>query len=459
MRIDECIQSLSMPLPEDIMKRKWAGDLEGAMAAIDIRLAGDLPQMLRDRLTVEKERIRRLPTQYPWQREEAIAKLRELVPDITDEEFDQLELAGRIDFIYINGVKHYFVRFHRTLVKTIPAMMARTGNMPTPVSKWLDPMIAVIKDKGVMSRRITVEASIGLSEGRFVPGKYRVWLPFPAKSAQQSDIRLVDGNPDVIGDENAFARSAYWEKDLTSEERTAIRYSYVSTIRYANPLHAAAPDAPLYPDALPVEDADLSEELPYIRFTPYLKSLAADLAGDETDPIQKAWRFYCFATQKITYSFVRDYFQIDDIGEYCALNSKGDCGLQALLFIALCRISGIPARWQSGMSIDDDYVGAHDWAQFYVDGWGWLFCDPSYGGSAWRAKNTERHEFYFGNIDPMRMAANRRYQAPLTPAIGCFRVDPYDNQTGEMERVGAEIPFNGRDLDEDACLIGFEELG
>ena len=60
MNIDLCVDSLSMPLPEDILKRKWAGDLKGAMAAIDIRLQEELPEMLRARLVCEKERIRRL---------------------------------------------------------------------------------------------------------------------------------------------------------------------------------------------------------------------------------------------------------------------------------------------------------------------------------------------------------------------------------------------------------------
>ena len=83
-----CVDSLSMPLPEDILKRKWAGDLEGAIKAIDRRLEKELPDMLRARLECEKERIRRLPTQYPWTREQALAKLRELVPSVTEEQFD-----------------------------------------------------------------------------------------------------------------------------------------------------------------------------------------------------------------------------------------------------------------------------------------------------------------------------------------------------------------------------------
>lgn len=196
-----------------------------------------------------------------------------------------------------------------------------------------------------------------------------------------------------------------------------------------------------------------------MRFTPYLRSLAAELAAGESTPVGKAKKFYDFVTQQVKYSFMRDYFQIDDLGEYCAVNLKGDCGLQALLFILLCRIAGIPARWQSGLSIDADYVGSHDWAQFYLEGWGWLFADPSYGGSAWRAGNLERHAFYFGNLDPMRMVANRRYQAELLPRMEKLRIDPYDNQSGEIERVSPDAPaFTGRDVDTDMSLVSRELL-
>lgn len=117
MNYDACVHTVAMPLPEDILKRKWSGDIAGAMAAIDLRLADPLPEMLRQRLLVEHERLRRLPTQYPWNREEAIARLQSLVPDVTPAEFDALELQGKIDFIMLNGEKRYFVRFHRTVAK------------------------------------------------------------------------------------------------------------------------------------------------------------------------------------------------------------------------------------------------------------------------------------------------------------------------------------------------------
>ncbi len=457
MNVNKYVDTLSMPLPEDILKRKWAGDLEGAIRAIDMRLEKDLPELLRQRLICERERIRRLPTQYPWNREQALAKLREIVPSVTEEQFDQWELEGRIDFIYIHGEKRYFVRCHRSITKH-PELIRQAGREVSPVNEWLDTMIAEIREKGSLTRRITVETSVYVDQEDVVPGEYLVHLPFPAASAQQSDIRLLEGNPDGISPEDAPARSAHWRRHLDQWHEFKLKYSYTSSIKYADPLHRDAPEHPLYPNAESPCEADLAESGAYIRFTPYLKALAAELSNDAATPAQKAWRFYEFVTTKVDYSFMRDYFQIDDLGQYCAVNLRGDCGLQALLFIILCRIGGIPARWQSGMALEPSYSGSHDWAQFYLDGWGWLFADCSFGGSAYRYGSKIRHQFYFGNLDPMRMVANREFQAPLNPEIGALRVDPYDNQSGEIERIGAALPFTMRQIDGSARLLEFETL-
>ena len=452
-----CVDSLSMPLPEDILKRKWAGDLEGAIKAIDRRLQWELPEMLRARLECERERIRRLPTQYPWNRAQAFARLQELVPGVTEEQFDAWELDGRIDFIYINGEKRYFLRCHRSIAKH-PELVRLAGKEVRPDNDWLDPMISEIKQQGSLAYRITLATSVYVDQEDFVPGEYLVHLPFPAASAQQSDIVLLEGDPDGISPEDAPARTLHWRRRLDDWHEFAVKYSYTSCIRYADPLNQAAPSAPLYPNAMPPCADDLAEDGAFMRFTPYLRDLAASIARDAATDVEKAWRFYEFVTTKVDYAFMRDYFQIDSLNEYCAVNLRGDCGLQALLFILLCRIGGIPARWQSGLAVEPTYTGSHDWAQFYLEGWGWLFADCSYGGSAYRYGAAERHRFYFGNLDPMRMVANRAFQAEVEPGLSVLRVDPYDNQGGEVERLGAELPFTMRQIDGKARLISSEKL-
>lgn len=455
--MNTCVDTLSMPLPEDILKRKWAGDLSGAVRAIDRRLEMPLPDMLRQRLIAERERIRRLPTQYPWDRAQALEQLRSLIPTVTEAQFDDLEAQGRIDFIYIGGEKRYFVRFHRTLAKQ-PDLLRQAGKTLPTANAWLDPMIVRLRETGCMACRITLETSVRVDDPAFVPGEYLVHLPFPAETAQQRDIVLLAGDPDGIAPADAPARTAHWRRVLAENQPFMLRYRYVSDIRYADPLGQCPPERPLYPNAAPPCAADLAESGAFMRFTPYLRSLADELAQGAESPAEKAWRCYEFVTTKVAYSFMRDYFQIDHLNEYCAVNLQGDCGLQTLLFILLCRILGIPARWQSGLSITPDYTGSHDWAQFYLDGWGWLFADCSYGGSAYRNGSEMRHRFYFGNIEPMRMAANRVFQAELMPELSALRVDPYDNQGGEIERIGADEPFTMRQIDGTAALLTHETL-
>ena len=60
------------------------------------------------------------------------------------------------------------------------------------------------------------------------------------------------------------------------------------------------------------------------------------------------------------YRYQPAYLQLDCIGDQCAKTLRGDCGVFALLFITLCRIAGIPARWQSGLSVRPDGAGPHD---------------------------------------------------------------------------------------------------
>jgi transglutaminase-like putative cysteine protease len=128
----------------------------------------------------------------------------------------------------------------------------------------------------------------------------------------------------------------------------------------------------------------------------------------------------------------------------------------ALLFITLCRCSGIPAGWQSGLITRPDFCGAHDWATFYIAPFGWLYADPSFGTGAVRQKNEERRLFYFGNLDPFRMVANTQFQTDFTNPKDFWRADPYDNQSGEIETLHHGLPYF--EFDSFREVIEFEEL-
>ena len=73
MKENQLFSYLNIGLPEDILRMKMHGDLDGAVRLIDKRLASrGLPEELRYCLTAEREMILRMPSDYPFIREDAL---------------------------------------------------------------------------------------------------------------------------------------------------------------------------------------------------------------------------------------------------------------------------------------------------------------------------------------------------------------------------------------------------
>ena len=310
-------------------------------------VASDTPvsytHLLRALLRVEREIIKRLDSHYTLSRDAALALLQSEVPDVTSEEFDALEREGWLDFLYICGEKRYFKRAVKTLLKAHAGIAARAGKPFSAARPLLDDVIGMLKEKGEAGLRITLHASLRVRDEAFMPGEtYRVHLPLPLEQAQQSAVRILSLSPQAqcVSDPQAPQRTVYFEKTLLENETFEATYQYDSVIRYVDLCDPACPvSAPLYPNCPPPCADDTAELLPHIAFTPYLRALHASLAGDTRNPLLLARRFYDFVTTQVNYSFMRPYFLIEPGAEYTAVNLKGDCGLQALTFITLCRLS------------------------------------------------------------------------------------------------------------------------
>ena len=67
----------------------------------------------------------------------------------------------------------------------------------------------------------------------------------------------------------------------------------------------------------------------------------------------------------------------------------------------------------------------------------------------------ERRQFYFGNMDAFRMAANSRFQADFETPMQFWRDDPYDNQSGEMETDAHAL--TGGDYESCREVVDFQE--
>lgn len=420
MNRNEAFLHLNDPLPADIARRKDMGDLTGAIRLIDQRLEQCRQPLLVPRLEAERLRLSRLPGDYPYSRKEALDMIRAEWPQCTEEKFDALVDGGRIDWRMIDGELRCHERFLESLriyPKEVPGLkQEETDNTQR------DQVLARMEEAGELTARITLRASIRALvpvEGREV----QVWLPIPAACPQQSEIRILEGTPGgVAAPEQAPQRTMWWRTQ--GVDRFTVTYSYLFHARYVDPM--TLPLDPVQPTF------DLEEQAPHIVFTPYLRALAAEICRGCSTPAEKARAIYDYVTGQVDYRYQPAYLQLDCIADQCAKTLRGDCGVFALLFITLCRIAGIPARWQSGLAVRPDGVGPHDWAMFYLAPHGWLWADCSYGSSARRNGEDVRRRHYFGSLDPWRMVANSAFQAPLTPPMSGWRQDPYDNQVGEL---------------------------
>ena len=435
---------LHYDLPPDIARRKAAGDLKGAIRLIDIALGKAQQPELAARLRCERIRLERLPQNYPYSQDEAKAMMRQEWPDMTDAQFQHLLDAGRIDWRIINGrlyVHDDFIDSSRMYPEDAPGLKPEAEDTTAR-----DQMLARMEAEGGLAARITIKAEIQPKEaadGRRV----QAWLPIPAACPQQSEIELLDYTEGAqIAPEDAPQRTIYW--DSRERDHFSVTYRYLIRAPFVN-VHRIVPDK-VQPSFF------LNEEAPHIMFTPYLRDLCARITKGFEGPLEKAVAIYDYVTGQVDYRYQPDYFQLDSIADTCARELRGDCGVMAILFITLCRIAGIPAKWQSGLSVKPGEAGCHDWAMFYIAPHGWLWADPSFGSGARRHGDNRRRAHYFGNLDPNRMVANRAFFAPLTPPDPEWRHDPTDNQMGEMVLDGKGL--FGPDMVRKVETLEFEYL-
>ena len=458
MNINDTLQFQNVGLPEDILRLKHHGDYDNAIRLIDIRLKDEnLPQCLRYGLQVQREMMVRMPVEFPYTYGEALAIIRQHIPDFSKEEMDEIIAQRKIRWSYVNGEFRIFNRFFSSLVKaykgfaqranqTLPGVESAVGGIPL-----LDYSMMQMKKNGAMTNRIRIRATAKVKDEVFTPGMFvRVHLPIPSACEQQSDIRIEKVYPEnaQIAPEEALQRAVCWEMELSENTEFSVEYSYTHTARYHD-LDKEAGQAGVY-------DFDLEEQAPHIVFTPYIRALVKELTEGVTDPLEKARRFYDFITKNMSYTFMPSYFLLENIPDTCARNFNGDCGVFALLFLTLCRCAGIPAQWQSGFTAEPDFCGGHDWVRFYVEPQGWLFADCSYGVSAQRNENEPRRKFYFGNLDPYRMVANSALAAPFTVEKIHWRADPYDNQVGEIETADRGLTYE--EYDRSKVVLSCEEI-
>jgi transglutaminase-like putative cysteine protease len=286
------------------------------------------------------------------------------------------------------------------------------------------------------------------------------WLPIPREYPYQNQFELISSIPNAlkIAPQESPIRSVYLEQPAREKQETQFKVVYdytASGVRFEVDPAKVTASLPNDPKLKPY-----LQEAPHVVFTPEIRKMSEEIAGQESNPYQKAKKFYDWIANQIKYSYATEYSTIRNISDYCRTKGYGDCGQEALLFITLCRANGIPARWQSGWNLYPGDKTIHDWSEIYIAPYGWMPVDPYRGIFAMRyathlskAEQKELSDFYFGGLDQYRMSANSDHSQPLSPPKKSMRSDDVDFQRGELESGANNIYFDKYSWD-----LRFEEL-
>lgn len=120
-----------------------------------------------------------------------------------------------------------------------------------------------------------------------------------------------------------------------------------------------------------------------------VKALAARAVKGATDDRQKVQRLLKFTDRHIPDHLGGEALTVMDLLE----KPRGDCSAHALLFTALARAAGIPAREAGGwMYMGDDYqtFGGHAWNEVILDGH-WVPVDPTWTQMQLDAGHIQEH--------------------------------------------------------------------
>ncbi len=196
-----------------------------------------------------------------------------------------------------------------------------------------------------------------------------------------------------------------------------------------------------------------------IRVSDRIRSLAAELAGAETDSLAAARRFWTFMMEELACSPMHyDRLDPDHPLDHVLDSGWYDCLVGSALMAALCRARAIPARLVSGYMLHVTAPGFHTWLEVWIAGQGWLPFDLTCWSWSLGGRDAHWRDLYFGQLN-QRVAVARPPR--LFNSVGAVRLPSAWHLLSRIEGKGSVIEF--RTIDTDALIYSdhmeLEHLG
>ena len=263
------------------------------------------------------------------------------------------------------------------------------------------PGTKIFRDKRIYT--ISYSVDIQVLEAA-LPNALYLWIPKPTLTPSQRKVELLYRNREPFVDDYR-GTSLFQLLNLQSGGKTGITQSSVVEV-YAvettvkNPETRRNKNSPVYSAYTMISALVPSGEGDIL-------ALAGKIVGREQNPYLKARKIYRWILDEIN-------IKAGSLsgGAWEALRGReADSYGASLLFCALARAAGLPARPVAGILVNRLWeTSRHCWAEFWIDGFGWVPLDAALGaGVSPRDFNLreDREDYYFGNTDNQRIIFSR----------------------------------------------------
>ena len=316
---------------------------------------------------------------------------------------------------------------------------------------------------------VKAEISLRINDEMFRPGTVRVHLPAPINASWLKEGQLLSTSPEfrMVSTEDYPQRSIYYNEILKENTVFSASYAFESVHSYLkpdlelcdqteqkgwSPAQSAAFSGThhcecesytaLKPDMIRPGDICEEEGIRFLQtYKDFLKDYGIDPDSEELHKLSMTERGTL--ARKIYDLITEKYIPAKDE----TLN---------IVFVSMCRMCGIPARWQGGWHTKDIIentssqpiqASGHDWALIHIMPYGFIFADCENAKKAGNMKipgsDESLKEYFFGNIDPCMVPTASAPSRDLYPAKDYERADKIFNTFGEVELIPGKMSSEG----------------
>jgi len=274
--------------------------------------------------------------------------------------------------------------------------------------------------------------------------RIRVWVPLPESTGDQTIAGLHIESPYkwTRHSEKEFGNEYLYAEIENPSEGMKLLELHFQARRQEVTFRGIRPAAPA--------QQELRRHLRDDRLvtsSPRIRRLADQVTAGKKGALAQAKAIYDHVLTTMTYDKATPGWGNGDSERACDIR-RGNCTDFHSLFIAMARAKGIPARFIIGFPMpagDGQTSGYHCWAEFYVEGTGWIPVDPS---EASKSSDPARREYLFGNLDADRIqftvGRDLRLTPPTQEPLNYFIYPHAESNGASVGRAGISFVF--RDL-------------